>query len=208
MDLFVDRISEIEWNKQAFESLVVNEKTKELVQALITNQLAAEKSTDLITGKGNGLTILLHGGPGTGKTFTAEGVAEIAEKPLYRVTRGDVGTKPEEVEKYLESALNLGKIWDCGEPFPLLSSFFRIPPCTQRSSAKTRKVVLLDEADVFLEERGLADLQRNALVSVFLRVLEYNVGILILTSTRVGTFDEAFKSRIQLTLRYKNLTAS
>ena len=71
-----------------------------------------------------------------------------------------------------------------------------------------RAVVLLDEADVFLEERGLADLQRNALVSVFLRILEYNVGILILTSNRVGTFDEAFKSRIQLSLHYENLTAS
>ena len=67
---------------------------------------------------------------------------------------------------------------------------------------------MLDEADVFLEERGLADLQRNALVSVFLRVLEYNVGILILTSNRVGTFDEAFKSRIQLALHYQNLTTS
>lgn len=31
------------------------------------------------------------------------------------------------------------------------------------------------------------------------------VGILILTSNRVGTFDEAFKSRIQLNLRYNNL---
>jgi hypothetical protein len=84
-------------------------------------------------------------------------------------------------------------------------------------------VVLLDEADVFLEQRTLSDLQRNALVSgkpptsnitlsvtdqhtVFLRVLEYYDGILILTSNRVGTFDEAFKSRIQLSLRYENLT--
>lgn len=31
------------------------------------------------------------------------------------------------------------------------------------------------------------------------------LGILILTSNRVGIFDEAFKSRIQLTLRYKTL---
>lgn len=31
------------------------------------------------------------------------------------------------------------------------------------------------------------------------------LGILILTSNRVGFFDEAFKSRIQLTLRYKSL---
>ncbi|KAI8168695.1 hypothetical protein K4K49_000312 [Colletotrichum sp. SAR 10_70] len=37
-------------------------------------------------------------------------------------------------------------------------------------------VVLLDEADVFLEERSLQNLERNALVSVFLRVLEYYDG--------------------------------
>jgi len=41
---------------------------------------------------------------------------------------------------------------------------------------------------------------------VFLRVLEYYDGILVLTSNRVGTFDEAFKSRIQLALHYENLT--
>lgn len=69
-------------------------------------------------------------------------------------------------------------------------------------------VVLLDEAEVFLQERSLQDLQRNALVSVFLRVLEYYDGILILTSNRVGTFDEAFKSRIQLALHYEKLTQS
>ena len=37
---------------------------------------------------------------------------------------------------------------------------------------------------MFLEEREKSDLQRNALVSVFLRVLEYYDGILILTSNR------------------------
>jgi SpoVK/Ycf46/Vps4 family AAA+-type ATPase len=66
-------------------------------------------------------------------------------------------------------------------------------------------VVLLDEADVFLEERTQTDLQRNALVSVFLRVLEYYEGILILTSNRVGTFDEAFMSRVQLAMHYPPL---
>lgn len=79
---------------------------------MVTSQIEAEKATDLISGKGNGLILLLHGGPGTGKTLTAEIVAEIAEKPLYRVTCCDVGTKAEQVEKYLESVLlswaNLG----------------------------------------------------------------------------------------------------
>ena len=179
MDLAVDRIGEVKWNKQAFRSLVIDEGTKEPVQALITNQVAQEQGTDHIDSKGNGLIMLLHGSPGTGKKYTAESVAELAEKPFFRVTCGDIGTKPEDVEKYLESALHLGKPWGC--------------------------VVLLEEADVFLEQRTLTDLDRNALVSVFLRVLEYYEGILILTSNRVGTFDEAFKSRIQLSLHYENL---
>ncbi|KAM3089215.1 hypothetical protein ACMFMG_000820 [Clarireedia jacksonii] len=188
--LQVDKISPITWNTKAFEGLVMEDSTKELIEALVKNKIAADKNSDLISGKGNGLIVLLHGGPGTGKTLTAEryesyqfpepkcqsklillhSVAEIAQKPLYRVTCGDIGTDPEDVEKYLESVLYLGKIWNC--------------------------VVLLDEADVFLEQRTLQDLQRNALVS----------GILLLTSNRVGTFDEAFKSRIQLALRYENLT--
>lgn len=178
-EISADCISEVKWNREAFQSLVMDRKSKELIQALVTSQIEAEQATDLISGKGNGLILLLHGGPGTGKTLTAESVAEIAEKPLYRVTCGDVGTKAEQVEKYMESVLFLGRIWGC--------------------------VVLLDEADVFLEQRSLEDLERNALVSVFLRVLEYYDGILVLTSNRVGTFDEAFRSRIQLALHYPNL---
>ncbi|KAI1302934.1 hypothetical protein F5Y03DRAFT_407401 [Xylaria venustula] len=178
--LRVGFIEDVTWNEEAFKLLVIDESTKELIQAVVTNQLQAEDHTDMIHGKGNGLFILLHGGPGTGKTLTAESVAETAQKPLYKVTCGDIGTKAEEVEKYLEVVLLLGKTWGC--------------------------VVLLDEADVFLEQRSLSNLERNALVSVFLRVLEYYDGILILTSNRVGTFDEAFRSRIQLTLRYENLT--
>jgi SpoVK/Ycf46/Vps4 family AAA+-type ATPase len=42
---------------------------------------------------------------------------------------------------------------------------------------------------------------------VFLRTLEYYQGILILTTNRVGTFDEAFQSRIDLAIRYDPLTA-
>ncbi len=114
VDLHVDWIDEIIWNKQAFQDLVVDEETKELVQALVTKQLVAQNSTDSISGKGNGLIILLHGAPGTGKTFTAEGVAEFAEKPLFRVTCGDVGTEAEVVEKRLQFSFQLGKIWDCG----------------------------------------------------------------------------------------------
>lgn len=65
--------------------------------------------------------------------------------------------------------------------------------------------MLLDEADVFLQARDKEDMRRNAVVSVFLRVLEYYPGILFLTTNKVGHFDEAFKSRIHVALYYPPL---
>ena len=66
-------------------------------------------------------------------------------------------------------------------------------------------VLLLDEADVFLQARDKEDMRRNSVVSVFLRVLEYYSGILFLTTNKVGHFDEAFKSRIHVALYYPPL---
>lgn len=59
---------------------------------------------------------------------------------------------PEEVEDTLQTAFQLAQSWDC--------------------------IMLLDEADIFLAQRTNQDIERNALVSVFLRVLEYYEGIL------------------------------
>ncbi|EQB52527.1 hypothetical protein CGLO_07843 [Colletotrichum gloeosporioides Cg-14] len=66
-------------------------------------------------------------------------------------------------------------------------------------------VLLLDEADVFLAKRTKSDVKRNGLVSVFLRILEYYPGILFLTTNRVGAIDDAFRSRLHLTLYYPKL---
>lgn len=113
--LAVKHIKPVIWNKAAFERLVLKQDKKDLIQAVVMNHLEADKMADAIEGKGNGLVILLHGGPGTGKTFTAEGVAEIAERPLYRLTCGDIGTEPEIVEKSLEQIFFLGTISKAGK---------------------------------------------------------------------------------------------
>ncbi|KAL7620716.1 hypothetical protein AAE478_009713 [Parahypoxylon ruwenzoriense] len=76
------------------------------------------------------------------------------------------------------------------------------------SSARLwRAVVLLDEVDVFLVKRDDQNLARNAVTSVFLRLLEYYQGILLLTTNRLDSLDDAFQSRIHFCFKYRQLDA-
>ncbi|KAL8723360.1 MAG: hypothetical protein Q9225_000343 [Loekoesia sp. 1 TL-2023] len=72
----------------------------------------------------------------------------------------------------------------------------------------TAAIVLIDEADVFLEARkstGANRFEQNSMVAVFLRQLQFFQGILFLTSNRVAVFDEAITSRIHLIPEYQSL---
>jgi len=74
-------------------------------------------------------------------------------------------------------------------------------------AALWRASILLDEADIFLERRSKSDILRNAMVGIFLRLLEYHQGVLFLTTNRVECLDEAFSSRINIALFYPPLDA-
>ncbi len=178
---WIDCIKEIFWNDKAFESLVLPSDQKELVLAFAESQAKhGQEFDDVVKGKGRGITMLLSGPPGVGKTLTAESVAETMQVPLYMLSAGDLGTDPSGVESKLSKILALATKWQA--------------------------VLLLDEADVFLEARSTHDLERNKLVSIFLRVLEYYEGFLFLTTNRVDNIDAAFESRIHLSLQYEELS--
>lgn len=63
-------------------------------------------------------------------------------------------------------------------------------------------LLLLDEADVFLQQRSEFTLERNRLVAVFLRKMEYFDGVLFLTTNLVHHFDF---NRIHLMMSYDKL---
>jgi len=146
------------------------------------NKMVREEAwaADFVPGKGNGLIFLLHGSPGVGKTCTAECIAEFTGRPLMILTSSDIGTDVDEVERSLTYSFKKARSWGV--------------------------VLLIDEADVFMEKRTTADLTRNSLVAAFLRALEFYDGILFLTTNRVGSFDDAFISRIHIKLYYPNFT--
>jgi SpoVK/Ycf46/Vps4 family AAA+-type ATPase len=176
----VSQLKDVHWGEEAYKSLVLEPRRKHLIHSLVKqHSLNADKYDDFVKGKGKGLVILLSGKPGCGKTLTAEAVAEVTRKPLYMVSAGELGTTPVDVDKALTLALELAHKWEA--------------------------VLLLDEADVFLQARNNTDLNRNALVSIFLRQLEYYKGILVLTTNRVADCDPAFESRIHVSLHYPDL---
>ncbi|KAI4225973.1 MAG: hypothetical protein L6R36_003509 [Xanthoria steineri] len=179
----ISSVGEIKWNNSAFESLVLPSDHKELILALTESQVANKDAfDDVIQGKGRGMIMLLSGPPGVGKTLTAESVAENMRAPLYMMSAGDLGLDSSNVESSLSNVLEMSTKWNA--------------------------VLLLDEADVFLEQRSAHDLERNKLVSIFLRMLEYYQGILFLTTNRVDNIDPAFQSRIHISMQYSDLSVS
>ncbi|KAK2617020.1 hypothetical protein QQS21_000111 [Conoideocrella luteorostrata] len=179
-DLAIRHMKEVVWNDDAFPSLILPQGHKGLILAFVNGQLTDKQDfDDVIEGKGQGLTILLVGTPGTGKTLTAEAVADKVRRPLYILSAGELGQEAEKVEQKLKTVLELAEKW--------------------------RAVLLLDECDVFLEKRTNNNLNHNEVVAVFLRLLEYYPGILFLTTNRADAIDPAFQSRIHLTLHYPEL---
>lgn len=57
-----------------------------------------------------------------------------------------------------------------------------------------------------MEQRSLHDLDRNAMVSVILRHVEYYSGILFITTNRVKAIDKGFRSRTHVALHFRELT--
>ena len=175
----------INFQQTAFDQLVLAEDKKELIRAVARNtgNLDDEEETvglDVVANKGGASIFLLHGPPGCGKTLTAEAIAELLQKPLYVVTAGDLGITAAEVEKTFGTVLDLCQTWDA--------------------------LVLMDEADIFLETRSSTEIQRNALVCVMLRLLEYYSGCLFLSSNRgAESIDPAIASRITVMLGYPPL---
>lgn len=151
-NFFVSCVHDIEWQTDAFDRLVLPKNEKELILGSTQSQRKNRGTfDDVIKGKGRGMIILLCGPPGVGKTLTAESIAEVMKVPLYLMSAGDIGFESRQLEKTLQDIFEMCSRWNA--------------------------VLLLDEADVFLEQRSMHDLQRNKLVSIFLRVLEYYEGM-------------------------------
>ncbi|MFG1359917.1 ATP-binding protein [Xanthobacter pseudotagetidis] len=169
----VDNVAPYEYRPQIKTKLVLPPEQTDLIDIL-----TAEMDTlmdDVVAGKSGGTTVLCAGPPGVGKTLTAEVYSEIIGRPLYRVHSGQLGLDVGQMEQALKDALTRAQRWGA--------------------------VMLIDEADVYIKRRQ-DNLTMNAVVGVFLRVLEYFNGLLFLTTNRVDDIDEAIVSRCIALIKY------
>jgi SpoVK/Ycf46/Vps4 family AAA+-type ATPase len=135
-------INDVTWNTDLFDhQLIISPSKKSLLKKLVENRLKEGYKTmgDFISNKGKGLIVVLHGPPGTGKTFVAESLAEYVKRPLMALSIGDLITDHRKLEYNLDVIFTQCKEW--------------------------HSLLLLDEADVVLEARSIEDVRRNAIVS-------------------------------------------
>lgn len=169
----VNNLTRYEYRRAVAEGLVLPEVDRKMIDILIDQ--SQNTFQDIVGGKGQSMNILSSGPPGTGKTATAEVFAEFKGRPLYTVQCSQLGLDPEDVEKSLSIVLMRANRWNA--------------------------VLLLDEADVYIRRRA-ADIQQNAIVGVFLRVLEYASCILFMTTNLPENVDDAVASRCIVHLHY------
>lgn len=163
------------YNTNVGSKLVLPADMKDFIEVLIEH--SKNKFVDIVGGKEGGTIILLEGPPGTGKTLTAEIYSEVMQRPLYKVQSSQLGTTPEKVEEQLKEVLQRSERWGA--------------------------ILLIDESDVYIYERG-ENIDQNAIVGVFLRVLEYYRGVLFMTTNRGVLVDDAIISRLTARFIYKN----
>ncbi|GAB2196066.1 AAA family ATPase [Sessilibacter sp. MAH4] len=170
----VDNIEPYRYQPELKDKLVLPTEHVELIDILTAEMEILME--DIVEGKSGGTTVLCSGPPGVGKTLTAEVYAEIIRRPLYRVHSGQLGLNVAEMEANLKDVLIRAQRWGA--------------------------VMLIDESDVYIKRRD-DNLTMNAVVGVFLRVLEYFNGLLFMTTNRIDDIDEAIISRCIAMIRYQ-----
>ncbi|KAH1353232.1 hypothetical protein KXX63_002251 [Aspergillus fumigatus] len=180
----IEEVAEIQFSNAPFDMLAIPEDKKKVIKSLTESRVRATtegKFDDIIKGKGQGVIILLHP-PGVGKTLTAEAISERLQQPLYSISAGDLSAHTKELKVQLTRTFRVASNW--------------------------KAVLLLDKADIYLQQQDGLHLERNRLVATFLRTLKYYPSIFFLTTNMLQDFDAAILNQIQLKLQYHNLDSS
>lgn len=177
--------TKVDW-KQTWNDLVLpNDQLGQIIELVARvrhrSQVLEEWGFGAKTGKGNGITALLSGAPGTGKTMVAGLIARELELDLYQVDLSKI------VSKFIgETEKQLGKLFDAAETGQV--------------------IILFDEADSLFAKRSEVkssnDRYANLEVNYLLQRIEAFTGVALLTTNHERSIDEAFRRRLSAHIKF------
>jgi SpoVK/Ycf46/Vps4 family AAA+-type ATPase len=180
-DARIDSQFDLERPTSKLDELVVPDDVRAQIQEIIDAGRVRAKVLDVwklrrAIGSGVGLTVLLSGKPGTGKTITTEILASELERPLARIDGSKVVSKwVGETQKNLKTALS--------------------------DAVLHGAVLFFDEADALFAKRvakmeSSNDRFANLETNYLLQALERHDGIVVLATNIETAIDDAFKRRL------------
>lgn len=172
----------------SLEQVALNEEVRAKVRTAISAVRHRKKMSEewgmseYFTGS-RAVILNFYGKAGTGKSMTAEAVAQALGKKVYHINYSELESK------YVgETPKNIRKAFEC--------------------ATRDDAVLIFDEADSFLGKRltsvtQSADYGVNITRSVLLMELEKFTGVVVFTTNLISNYDEAFKRRILLSVYFE-----
>jgi len=160
------------------DKVVMDQTDKEDIIATLKQHENAEKMFETwglgeIIEYGRGMTFMFHGGPGTGKTWCANCIAKALGTELLVVGSAEIQTQePGGANRNIKNAF--------------------------KNAQDEGKVLLLDECDSLITNRGDVGMILASEINTLLTEIERFEGVCILATNRIETLDEALERRLAL----------
>jgi SpoVK/Ycf46/Vps4 family AAA+-type ATPase len=156
--------------------------TYDLAMLNVESRFEIPRIVEALKTRGHG-ALCFYGAPGTGKTALAEHIARALDKPLIIKQASDL------MSKYV------------GETEQNMAAMFR-------EAEEEKAVLLLDEADSFLQDRrGAQRTYEVTEVNEMLQGMERHNGIFICTTNLLDSIDQAALRRFTFKIKFMPLTA-
>lgn len=168
------------FDTSSFEKLILPQKEKDEIIAVMKQQqnqskLFTEWGLAETIEYGKGMTFLFYGTPGTGKTWGANCIAKTLGKKLHVISAAEIqSSEPGAANRNLQEAFKKAK----------------------------DGVLLLDECDSLITSRNDVGMVLASEINTLLTEIEKTEGVVVLTTNRADTLDEALERRISLIIEF------